>query len=66
MVVLAIKVLFAPFFILLTHLIQKKFGVRSGGIFMAIPFIVIPILIVLYIQEGPEFFHEALIGTYVG
>lgn len=66
MVVLAIKVLFAPFFILLTHLIQKKFGARSGGIFMAIPFIVIPILIVLYIQEGAEFFHEALIGTYVG
>lgn len=66
MLVLAIKLLFAPFFILITSVIQKKFGARYGGIFMAVPFIVIPILVVLYIQEGRDFFQSALIGTYIG
>lgn len=33
---------------------------------MAIPFILTPIFIVIYLQEGREFFHNALIGNYAG
>lgn len=63
---LAVKLLFAPLFIILTYLIQKRFGARWGGIFMAVPFIVTPILIVVYLDQGRDFFHDAVIGTYAG
>ncbi len=66
MLVLSVKLLLAPFFIILTYLIQGKFGPRFGGIFMSIPFIVSPILAVIYLQHGSEFLYEAIIGTYSG
>lgn len=66
MLVLLVKLLLAPFFIILTYLIQGKFGPRFGGIFMSIPFIVSPILAVIYLQHGSEFLYEAIIGTYSG
>jgi hypothetical protein len=66
MQILVIKLLFAPLFIIFTYVIQRKYGARLGGVFMAIPFIVVPILVVLYLQEGRDFFHSAVIGTYSG
>lgn len=66
MLVLGVKLLFAPLFIILTYLIQKKFGARWGGIFMAIPFIVAPILIVIYLQQGSDFLYGSIVGTYAG
>jgi len=63
---LAVKLLFAPLFIILTYVIQKRYGARWGGIFMAVPFIVTPILIVVYLDHGRDFFHNAVIGTYAG
>lgn len=66
MLVLAVKLLFAPLFIIFTYIIQKKYGARWGGIFMAVPFIVVPILIVIYLQQGSEFLYGALVGTYAG
>jgi len=66
MLVLAVKLLFAPVFIVLTYLIQERFGARLGGAFMAVPFIVVPILVVLYLQHGRAFLTEAITGTYSG
>lgn len=33
---------------------------------MAVPFIVLPILMVLYLQQGSDFLNRAVIGTYAG
>lgn len=66
MLVFSVKLLLAPFFIIFTYLIQTKFGPRFGGIFMSIPFIVAPILLVIYLQYGSEFLYQAIIGTYTG
>ncbi len=66
MQILIIKILLAPLFIIFTYLIQKRYSARLGGVFMAVPFIVLPILMVLYLQEGSDFLNKALIGTYSG
>lgn len=65
--VLAVKLFFAPIFIVITSFVQKKYGAKVGGILLAaVPFILTPILIVIYIQEGKDFFHQALISNYAG
>ena len=66
MLILAVKLLFAPLFVIGTYFIQRKFGARWGGITMVAPFIVAPILFVIYIQHGSEFLYDSIIGTYAG
>ena len=66
MLTLAIKVLLAPIFIAFAYVIQKKYGAKVGGIFVAIPFIATPILLVIYFEHGTEFLHRAILGTYAG
>ena len=66
MVTLAIKVLLAPIFIAFAYFIQKKYGPKVGGIFVAIPFIAMPILLVIYFDHGAEFLHRAILGSYTG
>jgi len=66
MLILGIKLLFAPAFIVATYLVQERYGARLGGAFMAVPFIVVPVLIVLYLQYGSDFLTSAIIGTYAG
>ena len=66
MLVLAVKLLFAPLFVIGTYLIQRRFGARWGGISMAVPFILVPILIVIYLQHGSEFLYDSIVGTYAG
>lgn len=66
MTILAIKLFLAPIFIVITSAVQKKYGARFGGILVSIPFILTPILIVMYLQEGKEFFHHAIIANYAG
>lgn len=63
---LAIKVFLAPIFIVFAYIIQKKYGPKISGIFVAIPFIATPILLVIYHDHGVAFFHQAIIGTYAG
>jgi hypothetical protein len=63
---LAIKLLLAPIFIVFAYAIQKKYGPKIGGIFVAIPFIAAPILLVIYFEHGSEFLHRAITGTYAG
>jgi len=63
---LAIKVFLAPIFIVFAYLIQRRYGPKIGGIFVAIPFIATPILLVIYFEQGKEFFHQTIIGTYAG
>ena len=45
---------------------SKKYGPKIGGVFVAIPFIATPILLAIYFEQGKEFFHQAIIGTYAG
>lgn len=66
MLTLGIKLLLAPIFIVFTYVIQRKYGPKVGGIFVAIPFIATPILLVIYFEQGVKFFHQAIIGTYAG
>jgi hypothetical protein len=66
MLVLGVKLLFAPLFVIGTYLIQKRFGARWGGISMAVPFILVPILIVIYIEQGSDFLYNSIVGTYAG
>lgn len=66
MLILAIKLFLAPIFIVITSFVQKKYGSRVGGILVSIPFILTPILVVMYIQQGKVFFHHAIIANYGG
>ena len=66
MLVLAVKLLFAPLFVIGTYFIQRRFGARWGGISMAVPFILVPILAVIYLQHGSEFLYDSIVGTYAG
>jgi hypothetical protein len=66
MLALSIKLLFAPAFVVGTYLIQRRFGARWGGISMAVPFILVPILIVIYIEQGGDFLYSSIVGSYAG
>jgi hypothetical protein len=66
MLVLAVKLLFAPLFVIGTYFIQKRFGARWGGISMAVPFILVPILLVIYLQHGSDFLYNSIVGSYAG
>jgi hypothetical protein len=66
MLVLAVKLLFAPLFVIGTYFIQKRFGARWGGISMAVPFILVPILLVIYLQHGSDFLYDSIVGSYAG
>lgn len=66
MSILAIKLLLAPVFIVFAYGVQKKYGPKVGGIFVAIPFIATPILLVIYFEQGAQFLHRAILGTYAG
>ena len=66
MLVLSVKLLFAPLFVIGTYFIQRRFGARWGGISMAVPFILGPILLVIYLQHGSEFLYDSIVGTYAG
>ena len=66
MLALAVKLLFAPVFVIGTYLIQRRFGARWGGISMAVPFILAPILIAIYIEQGSDFLYSSIVGSYAG
>ena len=66
MLALSIKLLFAPAFVVGTYLIQRRFGARWGGISMAFPFILAPILIAIYIEQGSDFLYSSIVGSYAG
>ena len=66
MLVLSVKLLFAPLFVIGTYFIQRRFGARWGGISMAVPFILVPILLVIYLQHGTEFLYDSIVGSYAG
>lgn len=66
MLILAIKLFFAPTFIVIVSFMQKKYGARVGGVFVSMPFILAPILMVIYLQEGKIFFLDAIVANYGG
>ena len=66
MTVLALKLLLAPGFIVVTSLVSRRFGVAVAGVVGGLPAIAGPILLVLAIDHGAGFARTAAIGTLLG
>lgn len=66
MVVLALRVLLAPCFVVVASLVARRFGVRLGGLVAGLPVIAGPILLVLALQHGAAFAGRAAIGVLLG
>jgi len=64
--VLALKLLLAPGFIVVTSLVSRRFGVAVAGVVGGLPAIAGPILLVLAIDHGAAFARTAAIGTLLG
>lgn len=66
MAVLAVRILLAPFFVLMVSLVARRFGVRIGGVVAGLPVIAGPILLVLAVQHGSPFASRAAVGVLLG
>ncbi len=65
-VVLAVRVLVAPCFVVLASLAARRFGARIGGLVAGLPVIAGPILLVLALQHGSAFASKAAVGVLLG
>jgi hypothetical protein len=65
-VVLALRILLAPFFVVAASLVARRFGVRVAGVVAGLPIIAGPILLVLALQHGTSFARSAAVGTLLG
>lgn len=65
-VVLALRVLLAPAFVVFASLVARRFGVRIGGVVAGLPVIAGPILLVLSLQHGTAFASRAAVGVLLG
>lgn len=63
---LALKVLLAPSFIVVTSLVSRRFGVGVAGVLGGLPLIVGPILLVLALDHGHGFARNAATGALLG
>src|SRR5580765_5737714 len=66
MTVLALKLLLAPGFVVVSSLVARRFGVRVGGVVAGLPAIAGPILLVLALDHGAAFAARAATGTLLG
>jgi hypothetical protein len=64
--VLALKLLLAPGFIVVTSLLSRRFGVGVAGVVGGLPAIGGPILLVLALEHGHAFARTAAIGVLLG
>jgi hypothetical protein len=64
--ILALRVLLAPTFIVVTTLVARRFGTRLGGVVGGLPVIAGPILLVLALDHGASFASNAATGTLLG
>jgi hypothetical protein len=63
---LALKLLLAPGFVVVSSLVGRRFGVRVGGVVGGLPAIAGPILLVLALAHGAAFAARAATGTLLG
>ena len=66
MTLLALKLLLAPGFVVVSSLVARRFGVRVGGVVGGLPAIAGPILLVLALEHGTAFAARAATGTLLG
>lgn len=66
MTLLALKLLLAPSFIVVTSVLARRFGVRVAGVVGGLPAIAGPILLVLALDRGRPFAAAAATGTLLG
>jgi hypothetical protein len=65
-VLLAVKVLLAPCFVMGASLVARRFGSRVGGLIGGLPVVAGPILLVYALAHGREFAAGAAAGTLLG
>lgn len=66
MVLLAVKVLLAPCFVMGASLVARRFGSRVGGVIGGLPVVAGPILLVYALAHGRGFAAGAAAGTLLG
>ena len=66
MTLVALKLLLAPSFIVVTSLLARRVGVRLAGVVSGLPVIAGPILLVLALDRGRVFAAGAATGTLLG
>lgn len=66
MVVLAVKALLAPIFVVGASLAVRRFGARVGGVVGGLPVVAGPILLVYALEHGTGFAAHAAAGTLLG
>lgn len=66
MILLAVKVLLAPSFVVGASLIARRFGPRVGGLIAGLPVVAGPILLAYALAHGREFAATAAAGTLLG
>jgi hypothetical protein len=65
-ILLALKLLLAPLFIVGASLLSRRYGVRVAGVVGGLPVIAGPILLVLALQHGRAFAGDAATGSLLG
>ena len=63
---LALKVALAPALVVLATLVARRWGDTVGGIVIAVPVVAGPILLVLALEQGGAFVHEAAQAALLG
>ncbi len=66
MILLAVKVLLAPSFVVGASLVARRFGPRVGGLIAGLPVVAGPILLAYALAHGREFAAGAAAGTLLG
>jgi hypothetical protein len=66
MIELVLKVALAPVLVVLATLVARRWGDRVGGIVIAVPVVAGPILLVLALEQGGAFVHEAAQAALLG
>lgn len=66
MLILAVKLLLAPSFVVGASLIARRFGPRVGGLIAGLPVVAGPILLAYALSHGHAFAAGAAAGTLVG
>ncbi len=66
MILLAVKLLLAPSFVVGASLVARRFGPRVGGLIAGLPVVAGPILLVYALAHGRAFAASAAAGTLLG
>jgi hypothetical protein len=65
-IVIAVKLLLAPCFVVSASLLARRYGVRVGGLIGGLPVVAGPILLVYALEHGRHFVAGAATGSLLG